>query len=183
MLHVAADFGSLLSLHKYYYFYGIVILVKDKAACKNVCGPTIKFSTDGHASCDGGKSVKTEKAKEKTDPKLYSSILRISANNAFCFFTDIGRYTDRYSACLADFCNAIKTIDARSVEFHFKRRDFATWIGATFRDSELANEINGISMITPGEELRTLIYQTVEARLTKLKKLQASEESYIERVE
>jgi len=89
--------------------------------------------------------MKTKKAEEKTDPKVYANILRIvSANNAF-YFTDIGQYTDRYSTCLADFCNAIQTIDARSVEFHFKRGDFANWVRGTLGDSELANEVNRVS--------------------------------------
>ena len=126
--------------------------------------------------------MKTKKAQEHTDPKLCSNILRIvSVNNAFYFFTDIGQYTDRCSACLADFCNAIQTIDVSSVEFHFKRGDFAAWIRVSLGDSELANEIEGVSKTARGEELRKLIYKAVEARLTELKKLQASEEPYLER--
>ncbi|MCJ7763349.1 hypothetical protein MUP38_07860 [Candidatus Bathyarchaeota archaeon] len=128
--------------------------------------------------------MKTKKAEGKIDPNLSSNILRIvSANNAFYFFTDIGQCTDRCSACLADFCNAIRTIDVRSVEFHFKRGDFAIWIRGTLGDSELANEISRISKTIRGEELRSLIHQTVEVRLTTLKKLQASEEPYLGRVE
>ena len=128
--------------------------------------------------------VKTEKTEDKTDAKLASNILRIvPANNAFYFFTDIGQYTNRRSTCLADFCNAIRTIDVKSVEFHFKRGDFAIWIRGTLGDSELANEICGVSKTIRGEEIRTTIHQTVEARLTKLKKLQASEEPYLERTE
>jgi len=128
--------------------------------------------------------VKTKKAEDKTDPKLSSNILRIvPANNAFYFFTDIGQYTNRCSTCLADFCNAIRTIDAKSVEFHFKRGDFAIWIRETLGDNELANEINKVSKTIQGEELRTTIHQTVDARLTKLKKLQANEEPYLERDE
>ena len=128
--------------------------------------------------------VKTEKTEDKTDAKLASNILRIvPANNAFYFFTDIGQYTNRCSAYLADFCNAIRTIDVKSVEFHFKRGDFAIWIKETIGDNELGNEINRASKTIRGEELRTTILQTVEARLTKLKKLQASEEPYLERTE
>ena len=68
--------------------------------------------------------MQTKKAEPNIDPKLSSNILRIvPTNNAFYFFTDISRYTDRCSTCLADFCNAIQTIDVRSVEFHFKRGD------------------------------------------------------------
>ena len=128
--------------------------------------------------------VKTKKAEDKTDPKLSSNILRIvPANNAFYFFTDIGQYTNRCSNYLADFCNAIRTVDVRSVEFHSKRGDFALWISETLGDSELANEIDRVSKTITGEELRTTIHQIVDARLTKLKKLQANEEPYLERAE
>jgi hypothetical protein len=109
----------------------------------------------------------------KAIPELEAK--RVCANNAFYFFTDIGQYTDRCSTSLADFCNTIWTIDIRSVEFHFKREDFAMWIKETLGDNELANDINRISKTIRGEELRTILYQTVETRLTKLKKLQASE--------
>ena len=128
--------------------------------------------------------MKTKKVEVTTDPKLASNILRIvPANNAFYFFTDIGQYTDRCSVCLADFCNVIRTVDAKSVEFHFKHGDFVIWIRETLGDRELANEINRVSKTIRGEELRTVIHQTVETRLTKLKKLQASEEPYLGRVE
>ena len=105
------------------------------------------------------------------------------ANNAFYFFTDIGQYTNRSSNYLADFCNTIQTVDVRSVDFHFKRGDFALWIRETLGDAELSNEIDRVSKKIQGEELRTTIYQTVDARLIKLKKLQASEEPYLERAE
>ena len=72
---------------------------------------------------------------------------------------------------------------SRSVEFHFKRGDFALWISETLGDNELANEISKVSKTIRGEELRTTIHQIVETRLTKLKKLQASEEPYLKRVE
>ena len=126
--------------------------------------------------------VKTKKAESKIDPKIASNILRIvPANNAFHFFTDIGQGTNRCSACLGDFCNAIQTINIKSVEFHFKRGDFVLWIRETLGDSELSKEINRVSKTTHGEELRTTIHQTVETRLAKLKKLQASEEPYFKR--
>ena len=128
--------------------------------------------------------MKTKKVESKTDSNLYSNILRIvPPNYAFYFFTDIGQYTNRCSACLADFCNAVQIIDVKSVEFHFKRGDFAKWIRESLGDKELANEIEGVNKTIRGEELRTRIHQTLEARLTKLKKLQASEEPFLERDE
>ena len=127
-------------------------------------------------------TAKTKKAQAKTKQKLSSNTLRIvPAYNAFYFFADIGKYTDKCSTCLADFCNIIQTIDIKSVEFHFKRGDFVLWIGETLGDSELSKEISRVSKTTQGEELRTTIHQTVEKRLIELKKLQASEEPYLKR--
>ena len=126
--------------------------------------------------------TKTKKRQAKTEPKPPLNTLRIlPTNNAFYFFTDIGQYTDKCSTCLADFCNTIQTIDIKSVEFHFKRGDFVLWIRETLGDKELADEINKVNKATRGEELRTTIHQTAENHLTKLKKLQASEEPYLKR--
>jgi hypothetical protein len=128
--------------------------------------------------------VKTKKTESKIDPKQSPNILRIvSANNAFYFFTDIGQYTEMSSDCLWNFCNALKTIKVKSVEFHFIRGDFTKWIRETLGDSKLANEIDKISKTIRGEELRAKICQPVDARLIELKKIQASEEPYIVRIE
>ena len=132
--------------------------------------------------------MKEEPTKDKTktdnliDLKSASKILStVPYNKAFYFFTDIGQSTNKWSVCLADFCNAVRTVDARSVEFHFKRGDFANWIKGTLCDAELAGEVNRVSKAIRGEELRTRLLQIVESRLTKLKKLQASDEPYIGR--
>ena len=76
----------------------------------------------------------------------------------------------------------MKTIDVKSVDFHFKRRDFQKWIRETLGDIALTNEINKIKKSIHGEELRDKIFQTLERRLTELKKLLASEEAYLEHV-
>jgi len=131
---------------------------------------------------DQMKTAKPKEAEARIDPETSAKILRIvSINNAFYFYKDIGQYADRYSTSLSDFSNALQTIDVRSIEFHFDGGDFVSWIRGTLEDTELANQIEKISKNTKGEELRKTLYQIVEARLTKLKKIQASEESYIER--
>ncbi len=111
-----------------------------------------------------------------------SEILRtVPHNNAFYFFTSIGQYGGEFAASLADFCQKIKRIDVKSVDFHFKRQDFQKWIRTTIGDAYLVNEINKIGKSFQGEELRVRIYQTIERRLTELKELLASEEAYLER--
>ena len=166
--------------HALEFIYKSIILGKVIDLIGDICLSTLAIAKKKNSSL-----VKTEKTEEdKTDPKLASNILKIvPANNAFYFFTDIGQYTNRSSACLADFCNAIPTIDVKSVEFHFNRGDFVIWIRETLGDNELAKEIDRVSKTIRGEELRTTIHQTVDARLTKLKKLQAKEELYLERTE
>jgi hypothetical protein len=115
--------------------------------------------------------------------EIASKILRtVPYNEAFYFFTDIGQYSGEFAASLADFCNKIKTIDTKSVDFHFKRQDFEKWIKGTIGDVDLANEINNIKKSIQGEELRLKIYQAVKRRLTELKELLASEEAYLERI-
>jgi len=126
------------------------------------------------------KKAKTMKVNNK---EIASKILRtVPYNSAFYFFTDIGQYSGELAASLADFCKKIKTIDAKSIDFHYKRRDFQKWIRGTRGDVYLANEINKIQKSIQGEELRVKICQIVERRLTELKKLLASEEAYLERI-
>ena len=113
--------------------------------------------------------------------EMATKILRtVPRNNAFYFFTYIGQYSGKFAVNLADFCQKIKRIDVKSVDFHFRRRDFQKWIRTTIGDTYLATEISKIGESIQGEELRDQIYQTVERRLTELKKQLAHEDTYVE---
>jgi len=130
------------------------------------------------------KAAKPKKTEEKLDSKKSAEILRIvSANSAFYFFTDLGSQTDQCSVCLTDFYNTVKNIDAKSLEFHFKRGDFSAWIRETLGDSKLADKIDKIDKTAKGEDLRKLLTKAVLTRVSQLKKAQASEESVLERSE
>ena len=121
-------------------------------------------------------------AESSIKPELASRILRtVSYNNAFYFCTNIGQDSGELAVSLADFCQKIETINVKSVDFHFKRGDFEEWIRGTLGDVDLANEINKINKTIQGEELRVKICQTVERRLTQLKKILAYEGAYLER--
>ena len=127
--------------------------------------------------------TKRARAMKVNNKETASMILRtVPQNNAFYFFTDIGQYSGKFAASLTDFCTKLERIDIRSVDFHFKRRDFQKWIRETLRDVDLANKINKIRKETHGEELRDKIYRLILRRLTELKKLLASEEAYLEHV-
>jgi len=114
------------------------------------------------------------------DLRLASKILgTVPHNNAFYFYTNIGQYSGECAVSRADFSNRIKKIDIRSVNFHFKRMDFEKWIKGTLGDLYLADQISLINKSIQGEELRTKIHQIVDARLTELKKLLASEGAHL----
>ncbi|RLI39182.1 hypothetical protein DRO69_14585, partial [Candidatus Bathyarchaeota archaeon] len=88
-----------------------------------------------------------------------TEVLRtLPPNEAFYFFEDIDKYTGKSASSLAEFCDMTKTIDKKSIVFHFKRRDFERWIKETLRDPKLAKRISSIKKIKSGERLRTQIY-------------------------
>ena len=131
------------------------------------------------------KKTKVRKAwiRKPKDEETASKILRtVPYNNAFYFFTDVEQYSGKFASSLSDFCQRMKTIDVKSVDFHFERRDFQKWIGETLGDIDLANEINKIRKEIHGEGLRDKIYHLIQRRLTKLRKLLASEDAYLEHV-
>ena len=98
-----------------------------------------------------------------------SQILRtVPPDQSFLFFEDIGKYTGRMAANLADFCENMKTIDLQSVTFHFERGDYEKWIKETLHDVELARRLKRIKKSKSAEELRNKILQTVNRRLFEL---------------
>jgi len=108
--------------------------------------------------------------------EIASKILRsVPYDKAFYFFTAIGQYCGESAASLADFYQKMKRIDAKSVDFHFKRRDFQKWIRTTMGDAYLANEIDKIGKSFQGEELRVRLCQMVEKRFAELKRPLASQ--------
>ncbi|MBE0511985.1 hypothetical protein IBX38_02930 [Candidatus Bathyarchaeota archaeon] len=100
-----------------------------------------------------------------------SDILRtLPPDQSFLFFEDIGKYTGRLAANLADFCENMKTIDIASVTFHFERGDYERWIRETLHDAELARKLKRIKKSSSGEQLRNKILRSVRKRLNELQK-------------
>jgi len=100
-----------------------------------------------------------------------SEILRtVPPDQSFLFFEDIGKYTGRLAANLADFCENMKTINIKSVTFHFERGDYERWIRETLHDAELARKLKRIKKSISGEELRNKILQAARKRLNELQK-------------
>ena len=100
-----------------------------------------------------------------------SEILRtVPYDQSFLFFEDIGKYIGRQAVNLVDFCENMKTIDIKSVTFHFERGDYERWIREILHDAELARKLKRIKKSNSGEELRNKILQTVKRRLYELQK-------------
>jgi len=98
-----------------------------------------------------------------------TEVLRtVPQNEAFYFFEDIDRYTGKSAYSLAEFCDMTKTVDKKSIVFHFKRRDFERWIKETLRDKHLAKRIRDIKKTRSEERLRTQIYKVSKKRLKEL---------------
>ena len=98
---------------------------------------------------------------------------------AFYFFEEIDKYCGTYANSLIVFSNVLTNIDKKSLNFHFKRRDFENWIRTTIGDTFLADEINKIEEPIDEDELLETVCELVEKRLIELKKLLAAEEPYI----
>jgi hypothetical protein len=101
---------------------------------------------------------------------LASKILRsVPEQEGFRFYLAIGDPTGETAVSLADFINKIRTVDVRSVNFHFPRKDFEKWIQGVIGDAELALRIGRIRLGIQGEALRNEILRVVKVRLNELK--------------
>jgi len=101
-----------------------------------------------------------------------SEILRtVPPDQSFLFFEDVGKYTGRLAANLADFCEDIKMIDIKSVTFHFERGDYERWVRETLHDLQLARRLKRVSKSNSGEKLRNKILQVVRKRLDELQRM------------
>lgn len=96
----------------------------------------------------------------------------VSADKAFYFNTDVGVYTGRCASNLASFCEILKDVEVRSIEFHMQRGDFEKWIrflgdGALSREVAKLRE-GGLK----GEALRAELVAAVSKRLEGLRRPQ-----------
>jgi hypothetical protein len=102
-----------------------------------------------------------------------STILRsVSEKEGFHFYRAVGEPTGETAVSLADFAKKMKYVNVRSVNFHFYRKDFETWIRDVIGDAELALRISRIRVDLQGEALRNEITRIVKVRIDKLKAAQ-----------
>jgi Mn-dependent DtxR family transcriptional regulator len=85
----------------------------------------------------------------------------------FTFYAEVGQPTEFVARSLKEFFEVVKTISAKSLEFHVYRGDFENWIGTAVGDSGFADEIAELRMAElKGEELRKEIVKAAGARFS-----------------
>ena len=89
-------------------------------------------------------------------------------NEAFNFFEDIDKYTGKSASNLVEFCEMTKSVNKKSIAFHFKRHDFERWAKETLCDPVLAGRISNIKESKSEEKLRAQIHKVSKNRLGEL---------------
>jgi alpha-amylase len=100
--------------------------------------------------------------------KILRSVL---FEKGFHFFMDSREYTGITSTSLSEFDEKLKIVNARSVEYHFRRQDFQRWINYVIGDVELATRIARLDKQLSSENLRKELLKIVRKRIRELEKL------------
>jgi len=89
----------------------------------------------------------------------------------FHFYLGLGMPTDTVALSLTDFGSKLKSVDAKSLEFHTQRGDFENWI-YMLGDSDLGKSLVKLRATkTSGEKLRTELLRIVQTRVRILRKV------------
>lgn len=112
-------------------------------------------------------SIRPAGKKERSEAatKILSDV---NPENAFVFSLGEGSFTGKTAANLSAFCEALETVDIRSVQFHLYRRDFENWV--TFLgDDALAQQLAKIRAVPfEGERTRAKVAEAVRKRIWQL---------------
>jgi hypothetical protein len=116
---------------------------------------------------------KPQDKKVVLDMAAVSKILRtVPSHEGFHFFRAPGDATGKVATNLTDFAEKLRTIDIRSINFHFPRQNFEKWLRDVIGDSELSRRISRIGKENHGEKLRSEVIQIVKARVDELEGMQ-----------
>ncbi|HIE14868.1 TPA: hypothetical protein EYP70_06310 [Candidatus Bathyarchaeota archaeon] len=100
-----------------------------------------------------------------------SILEELPENRAFYFYVDYGKYTGKYAKSLEEFSKMLDTLDARSIRFHLKRRDFQKWI-KDLGDTELSKILDEIEIDKLTDiELMEEVSRKAKARVKTLKEM------------
>ena len=82
----------------------------------------------------------------------------------FRFYSGLGQPTGLSARSLKEFYEAVKTIDAASLDFHLYRGDFKNWVQAVLGEAFLAIELESLSHgELRGENLREKLALVIES--------------------
>jgi transcriptional regulator with XRE-family HTH domain len=92
----------------------------------------------------------------------------------FRFYVGTDQYTGSSAKSFGEFCDLLKEVDVKAIEFHVSRGDFENWIKGVLNDVQLAQEIAELKESKLAEEnLRKEIVSITAAKYNKFKKLLA----------
>jgi predicted transcriptional regulator len=108
----------------------------------------------------GGGYGLTEKGKN-----AIKAFTQVPEEAKFHFYNGIGQPTEFKAGSIRTFYVSVEQVPTESLEFHLYRGDFENWLRSEIQDFALASELAKVkSTGLKGEELRTEILKTVEAR-------------------
>ncbi len=97
-------------------------------------------------------------------------LTKVSGENAFRFYVDVGVPTQTCADSLEDFLGAVRKVEVRSVEFHIGRGDFGRWM-SLLGDELLAKQmVNLKGRDLRGEALRKRLVQILQLRIGRLRR-------------
>jgi len=86
------------------------------------------------------------------------------------WFRDAEGGVEAEAASLYEFLHLLPTLSIQSLEYHDRRQDFTQWVQGTLGDEDLAARLRKLSnRQIKGEELRTVLRQTVAGHYDELK--------------
>jgi DNA-binding Lrp family transcriptional regulator len=98
---------------------------------------------------------------------VLKAVARVPDGMDFTFYAEVGQPTEFSARSLKEFFEVVKTISAKSLEFHVYRGDFENWIETAVKDPEFAGEMAKLRMAElKGEDLRKEIVKAAEARFS-----------------
>ena len=109
----------------------------------------------------------TKKNVEKAT--VVKSLRTVQSFEGFRFNRSQGDYTGKNARSLQEFSSILKTIDIKSINFHFKRGDFQKWVQNIIGDIDLSNKIRKITKDLHGEKLRSTLIGIINNRILELK--------------
>jgi len=113
-----------------------------------------------------GKVVKKPSLDEATTSKIMRTIPR---NEGFHFYKGPGESTGKIATSLNDLAEKIRIVDIRSVNYHYKRREFEKWARDNLGDIELSRIISKLDKELHGEKLRKELITLIKTRCEELK--------------